>query len=158
MKSHEQLLHSVAPSQLPSTNFHIKAVPAEICSFITSILEQLPVKEPRLIPQKPSEIALGNVGILSSLALGSKNIPTSKGCQNLPKISSRQLSPKQSKKPLSHQEITNFWWKSQLSPPSHMWHMPSGQTIGQTQDWTETVKLASFCKRNSEVTKTPMQK
>ena len=157
MKSHEQFLHSVAPSQLPS-NFHIKAVPAEICSFIISILEQLPVKKLRLIPQKPSEIALGNVGILSSLALGSKNTPTSKGCQNLPKISSSQHSPKQSEKPLSHQEITNFWWKQQSSPPSHMWHRPSGQTIGQTQDWTETVKLASSCKSNSEVTKTPMRK
>ena len=146
-KTHEKFLSSVASPQLPQ-NFHIKPVPEEICSFITSILQQLPVKKRRLIPQKPSETALGNVGILSDLALESRTASTSMECQDLPNTSSSQLSHKQSEKLLSHQDITDYWWKAQSMPPHHMWHRPSGQTTGLTPDWTSTVRSASYYKNN----------
>ena len=150
--THKQFLHLVASPQLPA-NFVIKAVPTEICSFITLMLEQLPVKKLRLSPQKPSEIALGNVGILSSLASGYTMHCSSMGCPDFNKTSSCQLSDKQSEKLLSHQQIMDSWWKEQSHPPCHMWHRPLGQATGLTQDWTETTKLASFFKSNAEVTR-----
>ena len=151
-KTHENFLNIVAPSQLPQ-NFQIKAVPEEIYSFIISTLEQLPVKEQRLIPRKPSETARGNAGILSWLASTSRTHHSSTACQDSPGISSCPHSVKQSEKPLSHQEITELWWREQSAPPSHMWLRPSGQTTGKTQDWTTTVRLASYSKSNSEVTR-----
>ena len=66
--SHEKFLHSVANSQLPHS-FQIKPVPAEICCFITSTLQQLPVKKRRLLPQKTSKTVLGNAGLFSSKEL-----------------------------------------------------------------------------------------
>ena len=156
-QSHTSFLHSVASPQLPQ-NFHISPVPTEICYFISSMLEQLPVKELRLLPQKPSETALGNAGIL--LSLESEHLPS---CilthyQHSRKTSSCPPSHKPSENVLSHKDITNIWLKEQSAPPLHMWHRPSGQTTGRTQDWTATVKLASYCKNNTEGTKTKMGK
>ena len=151
-KTHENFLNIVAPSQLPQ-NFQIKAVPEEIYSFIISTLEQLPVKELRLKPQKASELARGNVGILSSIASASSAHLSSMACPNSSQTSSCQPSPKQSGKQLSHQEIVDIWWKERSVPQSHMWHRPSGQTIGTTPDWTETVRLASSSKNKCEDTR-----
>jgi hypothetical protein len=75
LKSHETFLKSTCSNQLPK-NFHITPLPKEICCFITSVLQQLPVKKQRLIPQKPSELAHGNVGILSSIASGCQHVST----------------------------------------------------------------------------------
>ena len=146
-KTHETFLSIVAPSQLP-VNFHIKPVPTEICCFITSILQQLPVKKQRLIAQKPSETALGNVGLLSSLASGSNTLPISKAYQDSHATLSYQPSHKQSEKLLSHQDIINYWWKAQSTPPSRMWHRPSGQTTGLTPDWTLMERDVSSSKSN----------
>ena len=49
--AHHSFLASVASPQLP-LDFHISPVPTEISSFITSTLEQLPMKKHLLIPQK----------------------------------------------------------------------------------------------------------
>ena len=49
-------------------------------------------------------------------------------------------------------EIIETWWKEQLQPPSHMWHRPSGQTTGETPDWTMMARLALSCKNSTEDT------
>ena len=145
--SHEKFLHSTCQEQLP-TNFHIKPVPAEICYFITSTLRLLPVKKHRLIQQNPSELALGNHGIISSLVLGCKTHLIWKECLDSKRISSCRVSTKPSGKPPSHQELTQLWWKEQSQPPRHMWLRPSGQITGKTQDWTKTAR-SSFLSKNS---------
>ena len=146
-KSHESFLHSVCPNQLPN-NFRICQLPKEISSFVTSTLQQLPVKEQRLTQQKPSELALGNPGIISSLVLDSVIPPILKACQGSKEILSSQLSAKQLEKLPSHQDIMKIWWKEQLQPPSHMWHRPLGQLTGKTQDWTKMEKPVSSSKSN----------
>ena len=146
--THKKFLLATIPQQLPQ-HFRIKPVPAEICSFITSTLEQLPVKKQRLIPQKPSELALGNVGILSCLASGSIPPCISTASQSSKGTSSFLPSARQSEKPPSHQEIRNKWWKEQSQPPCHMWLRPSGQVTGQTRDWTKTEKPVSYCRNNT---------
>ena len=151
--SHEKFLKSTCFSQLPN-NFQIKQIPKEISSFITSTLERLPVIEQRLIVPKPSELAHGNIGILSSLALASQISSSSMDCQDSKEMSSSQRSLKQSENHPSHQEIVNLWWKEQSVPPCHMWHRPLGQTTGMTQDWTQTVRLASSFKNSLKDTRT----
>ena len=151
--SHKTFLNSTVPQQLPQ-NFHISPVPTEICSFIISTLEQLPVKKHRLIPQKPSELALGNAGIVLSLASASLPPCFSTHSQGSKRIYSSPPLPKQCENVLSHQSLFNIWLKERSVPPSHLWHRPSGQVIGRTPDWTETVRLASSYRNSSEVTKT----
>ena len=121
-------------------NFKIRPVPKNICSFVTSILQILPVKQQRLLPKKSSELALSNVGVLSCLASESEtytsnNFPSSSktfSCHPLLKLCEKQLSLK---------EIKMNWWKEQSVPPYHMWHRNSWQTTGQTPDWKLTVNM-----------------
>ena len=146
--THELFLKKCAPTQVPN-NFKIQAVPKEICLFITSTLLLLPVQQHRLKQQKPSELAHLNVGLLSSLASALKN-STSKDLQNTSKILSCLPSPKRCGKQPSLEQIKQNWWREQSTPPSHLWHRPSGQTTGLTQDWTLTENYASSCKSSSE--------
>ena len=141
------LLHTI-PSQVPR-GFRVQAIPREIASFITSILQPLPVRQQRLKPQKPSEIALGNAGLLSSYKLEPPH-STSTVFPPSRKTSSCQHSHNQSEKRPSLQEIVQNWWREQSEPPCHMWHRPSGQTIGRTPDWTLMEKSASSCTSNCE--------
>ena len=112
------------------------------------------MKKQRSIPQKLSELALVNIGILSSLALASQTTSSLTDYHNSNKTSFSQLSPKQLENHLSHQEIINLWWKEQSTPPCHMWYRPLGQTTGMIPDWTQMVKLASSSKNNSEAIRT----
>ena len=146
--SHEKFLTQTIPHQIPA-QFRVRPIAKEISSFITSTLQLLPVRTQRLKQPKPSDIAHGNVGLLSSFKLASPHsilslFPASKGiysCQHLHNLSERQPSLK---------EIEAHWWKAQSMPPSHMWHRPSGQTTGLTQDWTRMAKCVSYSKNSSE--------
>lgn len=69
-ESHKTFLQLVVPQQLQQS-FNVKPIPREISCFITTILQQLPDTQQQSPKQKPSELALGNVGTLSSIALGS---------------------------------------------------------------------------------------
>jgi hypothetical protein len=95
------------------------------------------------LPQKRSDLAHGNIVILSSIALDSKNQYSSEDSAFSSRILSSLHSPKLSEKVLSLKEITSIWWREQSTPPSHMWLRPSGQMTGQTQDWARTVKPVS---------------
>ena len=143
VKSHESFLKNTVPNQLPQ-NFHLQTVPEEISSFISSMLQQLPVKTLRLKQQKPSELALGNGGVLSSLGVVLPSRATLITSTHSKRMLFCQHSPRPSEKVPSLQEVVNLWWQTQLVPPSHLWHRPLGQTTGLTQDWTTTVRHA-FC-------------
>ena len=153
--THTLFLKSSAPQQLPP-NFTIKPVPKETCLFITSMLQQLPDTQQQSSQPKPSELAHGNIGLLTSLASGSKAnsskvlVPTRKisSCRNLHKPSGQAPSLK---------EIMDHWLKEQSQPPLHMWHRPSGQTINMTPDWTKMARHALHYKNNSEGTQTLME-
>ena len=152
--THKKFLYSAVPHQLPQ-DFIIQPVPKEIISFVSSILLLLPVKQQRLIQQKPSELAHSELGVLSLLALECTPciLRTS---PNSNRTSSCPPSPKQLEKLPSPIQIKMNWWKEQSVPPCHMWHRPSGQTIGQTPDWTSTVRYASSSKTSSEDIATKM--
>ena len=145
--THKKFLLHTVPHQLP-TDFNISLIPTEISSFISSLLLQMPVKTPRLKVQKPSDLARSNVGLLSSLASASTT-SSLKISHVFNKTSSCQHSLKQCAKPPSLLQIKMNWWREQSVPPSHMWHRPSGQTIGLTPDWTSMVKCALSSKNSS---------
>ena len=68
--SHELFLKNTVPSQIPK-NFQIKQVPKEIDLFALSMLQKLPETKQWLKPLKPSELAVSNIGKLTSTALES---------------------------------------------------------------------------------------
>ena len=148
--THKKILHYVVPQQLPP-NFSIKPIPKEISCFITLILQQLPDTQQQSSIQKPSELALGNVGTLSCIT---SELPQSTwmGCHGTNKTSSCQDLPKQLEKAPSLKDVIQTWWKEQSQPPLHMWHRPSGQTTGMTPDWTMMERLAISCKNSTEDT------
>ena len=139
--------------QIPK-NFHLKEVPKEICSFITSMLESLPENKQRWKQPKPSEILLGEIGSPSYIKQVCKNINSWKDFLASKGTSWSAHLLKRLEKHPSPQEIEENWWKNQSVPPSHMWLRPSGQTIGKTPDWTQMVKSASSSKSNARGTKT----
>ena len=140
--SHQKFLSLAAPAQLPH-NFRILPLPAKISSFISSTLQLLPVQEQRLVPQKPSELAHGNTGILSYILSDSKLHHSSKVSTSSNATLSSPPLPKPSGKVLTLAELENTWWKAQSTPPCHMWLRPLGQATGQTQDWTRTERCVS---------------
>ena len=109
--SAHDFLKLTAPTQVPE-NFKIRPVPKNICSFVTSILQLLPVKQQRLLPQEPSELALSNVGVISCLAPESEK-STSKNFPSSRKKFSYQPFLKLCEKQLSLEEIKMNWWKKQ---------------------------------------------
>ena len=151
--AHETFLLQTIPSQVPKS-FKILPVPDEISSFVSSMLEQLPVQQLRCKPQKPSELARSATGVLSSIASSWKTQSTWTDSPSSKEISLWRLSHKQFAKHPSLQELERIWWKEQSVPPSHMWLRPSGQTTGRTPDWTQTVKPASSFRSSSEPTGT----
>ena len=153
--SHERFLSLTVPQQLPP-NFRIRPLPREIYSFIISILQKLPDKQLQLTPPKPSELAHGNIGILTSIALELAT-STSTGSTCHKDISSFQDLPKLSESVPSLNQIIHNWWREQSQPPLHMWLRPSGQTIGTTPDWTLMEKHASSSKNNTKDIKIRME-
>ena len=151
-KSHQNFLHKFASHQIP-LNLSIKQLPKKIVSFVISILRQLPVKQQRLKELKPSELLLGAVGshslspsVLNNL-FSSMDSPSSRKTLSCPPL------PSQSEKLPTLNQVKSHWFQEQSRPPYHMYLRPSGQTLGVTPDWTETVRLASSSRSNSAVTK-----
>ena len=130
-------------------HFKVHPVPKNICSFVKSIMWLLNVKQQRFLPKKPSELEISNVGVISCLASESEK-STSKNFPSSRKKFSYQPFLKLCEKQLSLEEIKMNWWKKQSVPTYHMWYMYSGQTTGQTPDWTLTLKYALSSKNSSE--------
>ena len=132
--THTKFLRCTINKQLPAL-FTIKPVPKEITSYVYSLLLMLPDQKQWLKPRKPSDLAVLNSGMLSSTALESmkSSLNTSKEIKG---SQSCHVLRKQLERAPSLQEIKDNWWREQSQPPSHMWHRPSGQTTGKTQDWT----------------------
>ena len=147
--SHEKFLQLSIPQQLPQ-NFRIRPIPQKVSSFLTSILQQLPVQELRLKAQKASDLAHGNLGILSYIKSDLSRKSTLTDSRDSNATYSSPPLPKHVAKVPSLDELQNIWWKEQSVPPSRMWHRPSGQTTGKIPDWTLTARPASYYKNSSK--------
>ena len=150
--THETLLKKFATTQVPA-NLSISPLPNEIVCFVSSILRLLPVSKQRLKTPKASELLLGAAGWLSSYQLGLKTKSSSMEYQNFNKTFLCQRLHKPFGKQPSLAVIKSRLFQGPLKPPLHMYHRPSGQTLGTTPDWTQMEEHASCSKSNSGVTK-----
>ena len=125
-----KILKLTAPTQVLE-NFKIRPVSKNICSFITSIMQILSVKQQRLLQQKSSKLALSNVGVISCLASELEK-PASENFPSSSKTVSCRPSLNLCKKQISLEKIKMNWWKEQSVPTYHIWHRHSGQKTGHT--------------------------
>jgi len=107
--THCKFLYKTVPQQLPA-NFKIKPLPKDVFSFIISTLQQLPEDQPQSSQPKPSELARGNIGILSSIA-SDWETSTSMGFHRTRGTQYCHDFPKQSGLAPSLREIVNTWRK-----------------------------------------------
>ena len=148
------LLSSIVPNQLPD-NFRIVPLPAEIVSWVFSLLEKLPVKMQRQVAHKNSALATSPAGKNSLAKLESSTTTSSPPSMSHGTAPSSSLHlHKQCGKPASLQQLTLPWLKQQSEPPSTTWHRPSGLTTGQTHAQMTTESSLSFYNNNSKVIKT----
>ena len=138
LKSHVAMLKHYTPKQTPA-NLVLKPLPKEIVSWIGSLLQRMPVQKRRLVKPKPSELLLGVVGTTFSSKSAFLKKFSLTDFPNSVKILSSQHLLKQCESQPSVEEIRQLWYSRPSNPPSHMWHRPSGQATGQTQDWTSTL-------------------
>ena len=148
--THTRFLQLTVPQQLPN-NFRIKPLPSEICSFITSTLQQLPGTQLQSSQPKPSELARGHIGYLTLVA-SELAANTLKASIHTSRTLYSQDLPRQSGQVPSLREIMDIWLKEQSQPPLHMWLRPSGQTTGRTPDWTKMARQALYSRNNSRDT------
>ena len=105
--THRLFLQRTVPQQLPQ-NFNIRPVPKEIFCFVILILQLLPEMQLQSSIPKPSELAHGNVGILSCIVSESKTSSWT-GSAGICKISSYPVLHKQLERAPSLDSIMDTW-------------------------------------------------
>ena len=146
------LLRLRFPSQMPS-HFKIVPLPNEIVSWLTSLLQKLPVKEQLREEHMKSKLELGADGLHTADQSASNTICSS---TNLPGISeSKSLEPLPwlSAKDGSLNELMGPWLVNQSKVPSTLWQRPSGRTDTGTQPGTKTLTLRSFYNDSIELSR-----
>jgi len=136
------LLHSHFPEQMPES-FRISPLPKEISSWLTSLLQQLPMSEQLRERHMTTGLAPGDNG---------KNGASPLDATTSISISSARLSkifysvPLQwlSEKDGSCSIALTHWLKAQSEVPSHMWYRPFGNRADRIPLKTQTTCLVSF--------------
>jgi hypothetical protein len=146
------LLHSHFPEQMQA-NFQIFPLPKEISSWLTSLLQQLPVSAQLQERHTTTGLVLGDDGkngaspsaATTSTSIDSANLKGIFCSEHLPWLSEREGSRKIA---LTH------WLKEQSEVPSHMWYRPFGNREDRIPRKMQTTCLASFYQGSSEPTGT----
>ena len=144
------LLHSHFPEQM-QTNFQIVPPPKEISSWLTSLLQQLPVSvqlrerhtTTGLVPGSGGKNGASPSDATTSTLSNSANLSGIYYSGHLPWLSGRDGSQKIA---LTH------WLKAQSEVPSHMWYRPFGNREDRVLQKMQTTCLASFYQDSSEPT------
>jgi hypothetical protein len=152
-----QILHDTCPSQLPQ-HFHIAPLPNEISSWLTSLLQKLPVREQ--LREAHTRTKLGRGDASPDTSSPSESATTSSSTPSQDPNEARSLVP------LPWLSVKGDFWDHLMTPwlwaqskiPSRMYVQPSGRTANSTQPRTMTSNLASFYTDSSEPTKMPTPK
>ena len=150
------LLHSHFPEQM-QTNFQIFPLPKEISSWLTSLLQQLPVSAQLqehhtttgLVPGSGGKNGANPLDATTSTLINSANSSGISYSELLPWLSGRDGSRKIA---LTH------WLKAQSEVPSHMWYRPFGNRADRIPRRTQTTCLASFYQGSSGPIETTIPK
>jgi hypothetical protein len=131
------LLHNTFPSQVPP-NFKIVPLPNEIVSWLTSLLQRLPVKERYKEEHTPTTLAHGGDGQTTFNPLDSNQTSSSNlsPASSEPSSSARSVQPSEEEDFLERLQLP--WLLRQSEAPSITWLRPSGATAIQIQPETMT--------------------
>jgi hypothetical protein len=137
------ILRSFVPSQVPS-HFTIVPLPNEISSWLTSLLQRLPVKEQLLERHTRTKLGRSEDGRSIATQLASSTTTTS--------ITSPEVRESNSWEPLPwlcvghgfQDQLMTPWLRAQSEVPSHMWHRPSGKMTDRILRETRTASLDDF--------------
>jgi hypothetical protein len=137
-----QLLRTRAPLQLPP-NFEIKALPAEINSWLTSVLQGLPKTKQSSSQPTRSQLRRGSDGKVTSDKSTSTTSSSSRSNKATDGMSCADSQPPFERGDFSLESAV-AWYKAHCKTPSAMWHRPFGITDVPIQDTTTPDTLHSF--------------
>jgi hypothetical protein len=150
------LLHRHFPQQTP-THFEISPLPKEISSWLTSLLQRLPVNEGLREEHTTTNLALGDAG-KNTASPSAAPISTWTVYPNRNESSCSERLPWLLGADGSRTKNLEHWLKAQSEAPSQMWYRPSGRRDDRTPRRTETTSLASFYLDNSAPSETTTPK
>ena len=143
-----KILRSHVPSQVPQ-HFKIVPLPNEISSWLTSVLQKLPVKERLLERHTRTRLGRGEDGPSGPSQSDSSTTSTSTDSQSINESNLLEPLPWLCDKQDFQDRLMIPWLKAQSEVPFHLWHRPSGSTTDQTQPKTKTASLADFYHANT---------
>lgn len=152
MRKSNFILHSLFPNQMP-VHFEISPLPKEISSWLTSLLQQLPVSEQLREEHTTAKLAPGDDG-QPTASPSDAEIPTWTLSLDTSESSCSAHLQWLSGKEDSREIAMKHWLRAQSEVPSHMWFRPSGRREDKIPRKTKTASLASFYRDNSEPSKT----
>ncbi len=150
-------LRLYCPSQLPP-HFQIVALTKEIVSWLTSMLQKLPVKEQ--LWEAPTKTMLGrfNVGPNTSHSSDLDRTPSSTSLAQTTATSPYVPLPAPSGKADFQASLTSNWLREQSAIPYQIYAQPLGKTADKTLPKTKTFSHASLYNNNFVPTKTKILK
>ena len=149
------LLTHIVPQQLPQ-DFTIVPLPNEIVSWLTSLLQKLPVKEQLHEAHTRSKLARGRGGPSTAPPLASTTSSLTDSHEDSAS-SSWEPSPWLSATQGFRQTVMLPWLRRQSEVPSAMYLRPSGRTTDLTPPRTKTTSLDGFYHDSTELSKIPTQ-
>jgi hypothetical protein len=147
------LLRKNYPEQVPA-DLTIVQLPSEIVSWLTSLLQRLPVRTQSLEKHMRTKIGLGVAGADTSTLLESSKTISSTSSTTLNGSGSSEPSPQPSGMDDFLGHLMKPWLTAQSKIPSHLWCRPSETTNEKTPPETNQAKLADFYNSNSKPTRT----
>ena len=147
------LLQQHFPQQVPE-HLEIVPLPNEIVSWLTSVLQRLPVKPQLQEKHTTTNIEHLNDGKLTSPLSESDSTHSSKNSQDTNETSLLERLPWLCGRGDFRDQLMTPWLRAQSEIPSHLWARPSGRTDTQTQPLTKIDSLACFYSDSSAPSET----
>ena len=148
------LLLSHCPEQV-SKHFKIVQLPKEIVSWLTSVLQKLPVREQLREQHTRTKIGRGDASPSTENQLESTKTLTSTASNGTRESESLELLHKRCEREGFLAHLMKPWLKQVSEMPSHMWPRPLGTTIGETPPSMRTGSLHEYYLGSTEPTETP---
>ena len=139
------ILRSSVPLQVPN-HFEIVPLPNEISSWLTLLLQKLPVKEQLMEKHKRTKLGRGTGSDRGVIPPVSSTTTSSTILQEANESNSWEPLPWLCTGQGFQDQLMIPWLKAQSEVPYHMWHRPSGRTTGQTRQKMTTASLETFIK------------
>ena len=147
------ILRKFVPEQMPD-RFEIVPLPNEIVSWLTSLLQTLPVKEQLRERHTMTKLGRGDAGSSGASPPGSNTTTSSSDSARASGSDSSERLPWLCGEDDFLERLMRPWLKAQSEMPFHMWHRPSETQTSRTQRRTKMASLADFYRANSGRTET----